>query len=98
MKVLIFVLCMIFYITSCIFIAKANVLVRRKVLGNLAAEYVLWIVFIVIYIPYSFFFPAWLSEVLEIWRRTENTTILMLSIGMVVSILGLYKGGKVNAT
>ncbi len=98
MEILIFTAGIILYIASCVFIARLNVMVRLKISGNLIFKYVAWLVFVVIYIPYSFFFPAWLSESVALWQRTQNTTMAMLFFGMAVSIFGLYKGGRINAT
>ena len=51
-----------------------------------------------LYLPYSFFFPAWLSEYFAVWERTPNLTAFMLILGMVVSAIGLFKAGRINAT
>ncbi len=98
MGILIFTAGMVLYIASCIYLAKLNARVRRKINGKLLFEYIAWLLFIVVYIPYSFYFPAWLSENMELWQRTPNTTIMMLFIGIAVSGFGLYKGGRINAT
>jgi hypothetical protein len=31
-------------------------------------EYVVWLLFITLYIPFSFFFPAWLTEYVALWQ------------------------------
>lgn len=98
MEILIFTVGMILYVASCIYLAKFNTRVRRKVNGTLLLEYIAWLLFIIVYIPYSFYFPAWLSESLAPWQRTSNTTTMMLFFGMAVSVFGLYKGGRINAT
>jgi hypothetical protein len=96
--ILIFAFGLIIYFFSCIYIAKVNVAVRNKIKGKVALEYIAWLVFIILYIPYSFFFPAWLSEYLMVWERTPNLTATMLGLGMVVSVLAMFKGGRINAT
>ena len=98
MGFLIFTIGIVLYIASCIGIAKCNVIVRRKVFGNLVFEYVAWLLFIVIYIPYSIFFPAWLSESLALWHRTQNTTLAMIIFGTVVCVFGIYKAGRIDGT
>ena len=98
MEFLIFAIGIVLYVASCVYLAKLNVIVRRKILGKLVFEIVAWLLFIMIYIPYSFFFPAWLSESLALWQRTQNTTSAMILFGVVVSVFGMYKGGRINAT
>lgn len=98
MEYLAFTVGVVLYIVSCVWIAKLNVIVRRKVLGKSVLEYFAWLVFIVTYIPYSFFFPAWLGESLALWQRTQSTTLVMIFFGIVVSVFSFYKGGRVNAT
>jgi len=88
----------IIYYFSCVYIAKANVAIRKNIRGKIFLEYIAWIIFIVLYLPYSFFFPAWLSEYLAVWERTPNSTTFMLFFGMVVSVIGMFKAGRINAT
>lgn len=89
---------LIIYFVSCLYIAKANVAVRSKIKGKIALEYIAWLVFIILYIPYSLFFPAWLSEYLVVWERTPNLTAAMIILGAVVSAIAMLKAGRVNAT
>ena len=98
MKFLIFTVGIVLYVASCLYIAKLNVVVRRKILGKLVFEYVAWLLFIIIYIPYSIFFPAWFSESLALWQRTPNTTAVMILFGVTVMVFGVYKGGRIDAT
>ena len=71
---------------------------RGKIKGKIVLEYISAIVFIVLYIPYSFFFPAWLSEYLVVWERTSDITAIMIIFGVVVSALAMLKAGRINAT
>lgn len=97
MKYLVFIVGIILYIVTCIFIAKFNARVRIKLKGNIFFEYIAWILFIFIYIPYSFFFPAWLSESMELWQRTPDATMIMILFGAAISAIGIYKGEKISA-
>ncbi|MEP2651401.1 MAG: hypothetical protein ABJH06_05330 [Paraglaciecola sp.] len=72
--------------------------IRGKIKGKIVLEYVAAIFFIVLYIPYSFFFPAWLSEYLVVWERTSDNTAIMIIFGVVVSSLAMLKAGRINAT
>lgn len=71
---------------------------RGKIKGKIVLEYIAAIAFIVLYIPYSFFFPAWLSEYLAVWERTSDITAIMIIFGVVVSALAMLKAGRINAT
>lgn len=51
-----------------------------------------------LYLPYSFFFPAWLSEYFSVRDRTPNLTTFMLVFGMVVSALAMFKPRRMYAT
>jgi len=86
------------YFLSCIYIAKANVAVRGKIKGKVILEYIAWLVFIILYIPYSIFFPAWLSEYLVVWERTPDLTAAMIILGCVASAIAIFKAGPVNVT
>jgi hypothetical protein len=98
MNLAIIIIGSIVYFSSCIYLAKINIQLRRKIRGKIPLEYLMWFVFIIIYIPYSFYFPAWLTEYFPIWQRTQNTTMIMLFIGMVVSVYCLFKAGRINET
>lgn len=96
--ILIFTIGVLIYIFSCFYIAKLNVNVRSHIKGKIVLEYISAIVFIALYIPYSFFFPTWLSEYLSVWERTSDITAIMILFGVVVSALAMLKAGRINAT
>lgn len=88
----------IVYFLSCIYIAKANVTVRSKIKGKVVLEYIVWLAFIILYIPYSIFFPAWLSECLVVWERTPDLTAAMIILGCGVSAIAIFKAGPIHVT
>lgn len=73
-------------------------IIRGKIKGKIVLEYVAAILFIALYIPYSFLFPTWLSEYLLVWERTSDITAIVILFGVVVSALAMFKAGRINAT
>ena len=54
--------------------------------------YVLFFLFILVEIPFVFFFPAWLSEKLEVFERTPETTMFLVLFGAIVLAGSIWKG------
>lgn len=73
-------------------------IIRAQIKGKIVLEYIAALVFIALYIPYTFFFPTWLSEYLVVWERTSDITAIMILFGVVVSALAMLKAGRINAT
>ncbi|ATG79661.1 hypothetical protein [Pseudoalteromonas sp. 1_2015MBL_MicDiv] len=73
-------------------------IIRAQIKGKIVLEYIAALIFIALYIPYSFFFPTWLSEYFVIWERTSDITAMMILFGVVVSALAIFKAGRLNAT
>jgi hypothetical protein len=93
---IVIVIGMMLYVVSCILIVRLHLKLRLKARGKLFFEYMLWFAFIVIYLPFSFFFPAWLTEYFAVWERTSTTTMTMLFLGVLVSASCLFKYGRVR--
>ena len=96
MLFIVIVIGMLLYLVSCILIVRLHLKLRLKASGKSLFEYMLWFAFIVIYLPFSFFFPAWLTEYFAVWERTSNSTMMMLFLGMVVSVVCLFKYGRAS--
>lgn len=57
-------------------------------------DYALFAGFICLQIPFSIFFPAWLSEKLEVVERTSDNTMYFLLFGCVVLAISMWIGWK----
>lgn len=66
---------------------KAKVGVKYRMI-----EYAIFVPFIVILLPAGIFLPAWLAEKMNIVDRTENGTIILLCIGMLVLATSIVYG------
>ena len=59
---------------------------------KLISSYLLFAGFICLIIPFTIFFPSWLSEKLEFIDRTQNSTMYFILFGCVILIIALWKG------
>jgi len=55
-------------------------------------SYLLFACFICLEIPFAIFFPAWLSEKLQVVARTSDTTMFSLIFGCIVLAISIWKG------
>ena len=69
---------------------------KRKTLRVLL-EYGVFVLFILIEIPFSIFFPAWISEKLAVIERTPNTTASLIVFGCVVLAFSVWLGNRAEA-
>ena len=107
MDIAIFVVSILVYFWSCLAVVKFHKhvseklkLVNRLTLINLCGQYIWFLLFIVTYIPFSIFFPAWLNAKLNIVQESQNmTTVFILSGCLTLAItmwLGYKKSKRVN--
>jgi len=96
-----FVLLNLMYIFGCYLCARTyfyfmdflrqspkNVFIRNLMI------YGLFIVFVIIEIPFAIFFPAWISEKMAIFERTSFTTGGLILFGFFVLVISALLGRK----
>tara|TARA_B110000211_G_scaffold169736_1_gene191525 strand:- start:785 stop:1102 length:318 start_codon:yes stop_codon:yes gene_type:complete len=59
---------------------------------KLMNSYLLFAFFVLISLPFTIFFPAWLSEKLEVVERTPDTTMYFILFGCFVLAIAIWKG------
>ena len=65
---------------------------RRNSLYKNINSYLLFACFVCLEIPFAIFFPAWLSEKLQVVERTSDTTMYFLLFGCLVLAVATWKG------
>jgi hypothetical protein len=65
----------------------------RNVLG-----YSLWLAFIVIEIPFCFFFPIWLNSAIPVFEDTENVRMALILFGCAVLPIVMWVNYKKQQT
>jgi len=58
----------------------------------MALEIALWLVFVALLVPFAVFFPAWLSEAMSVWVRTETLTMGFILFGSIVLATVVFLG------
>lgn len=65
---------------------------KKNSLSKLVFTYLIFFLFILVEIPFVIFFPAWISEKLDVFERTSETTMFLILFGVVVLIGAIWKG------
>jgi hypothetical protein len=55
-------------------------------------EYLLFLPFVLLVVPVSIFFPAWLSELLGVFQPTAKATSILLFVGMLALVVSVAFG------
>ena len=101
MNIAIFVVSFVVYIGICLATVKLHKhvadnlkRVNRRNLLNLCSQYILFLLFIVTYIPFSIFFPAWLNAKLSIVQESQNVTTVFILLGCLTLAITMWLGYK----
>ncbi len=101
MNFLLLIIAVFVCIYFCYLAAKYYFIIQRgfdkTIKGNskrLFFSYSLFLAFILIEIPIALFFPAWVSEVLEVIKYTPESTAGLIVIGCCVLVFSVIYGYK----
>ncbi len=101
MNIAIFVVSFVVYVWLCLGIVKFHKhladklkLVNRRSLLNVFSQYIWFLLFIVTYIPFSIFFPAWLNGKLGIVQESRNVTAIFILLGCLTLAITMWLGYK----
>ncbi|AUJ69935.1 hypothetical protein [Pseudoalteromonas sp. NC201] len=101
MNIAIFVVSFVVYVCLCLGIVKFHKhladklkLTSRHSLLNVFSQYIWFLMFIVTYIPFSIFFPAWLNGKLGIVQESPNVTAIFIFLGCFTLAVTMWLGYK----
>ena len=94
MKISAFLLAIAAYVTICFLSVNGFLLLRRKIEGSKRPGFVRYtlafvaaILFLIPWLAFGIFFPAWLSETMNIVERTPNITTGLILFGLAVVVV-----------
>ena len=102
MKISAFLIAIVAYLAICYFSVNGFLVLRRRLEGSkpvgflrYTLAFVVAVLFLILWLPFGIFFPAWLSESMEIVERTPNVTMgFVLFGGAVVTVLTVLAGRR----
>lgn len=68
--------------------------VKKQEWFNLLAQYFWFLLFIVPYIPFSIFFPAWLNSQVRVLQESKNVTGILILVGCFTLAITMWLGYK----
>ena len=99
MELLLFTMSIFVYFYICYFFARLYFSrkrfkkeVSKNKLAKIITEYVFFLTFISLEIPFAFFFPAWISNKLIVTQNNPINTILLIFFGAIVLVISLSLG------
>ncbi len=73
--------------------ARIKMSITNKIIRTFY-QYALFLVFLVVDIPFSIFFPAWVSEKFLVIEHSSTSTLNLILLGCCVLVLTLWIGKK----
>ncbi len=101
MNILLFIFLIIVYICVCYFAVRVIWWSRSRITATVVSgvkrvviEWSVSLIFLILFIPFGVFFPAWLSESMEVVERTRNITAGLILFGSAVLAASAFLGQR----
>jgi hypothetical protein len=101
MKISVFLVAIVAYVAVCYFSASWFLVLRRRIEGSkpvgflrFTLAFLVAILFLIPWLAFGIFFPAWLSESMEIVERTPNVTMGFVLFGTAVVAVSTILAGR----
>lgn len=77
-----------FFLAGNIYLRSNNAIIKNGLI------YALFAIFVLTVIPIGIFFPAWISEKLDVIDRSPSVTIMLILFGCAVLVTSLWMGWR----